>query len=78
MLQAIHERAEGLLARGAGAFAPVAARLAPSIAVIGDVYSVVLPYVTKIFHYGFVPFVLLLGMRTEPRPALTDLISPIG
>ena len=31
----------------------------------------------KLFHYGFIPAVLLLGMRSEPRPKLTDLLSPM-
>eukprot|EP00307_Rebecca_sp_RCC1486_P010985 CAMPEP_0119414906 /NCGR_PEP_ID=MMETSP1335-20130426/7237_1 /TAXON_ID=259385 /ORGANISM="Chrysoculter rhomboideus, Strain RCC1486" /LENGTH=56 /DNA_ID=CAMNT_0007439801 /DNA_START=24 /DNA_END=194 /DNA_ORIENTATION=- len=29
------------------------------------------------FHYGFIPLVILLGMRTEPRPTLLALIQPM-
>jgi len=35
------------------------------------------PVALKIFHWGFIPFVVLLGMRTEPRPKLIDLLSPM-
>ena len=39
--------------------------------------EVVQPTLVKIFHYGFVPLVILLGMRTEPRPSIQDLLSPM-
>ena len=39
--------------------------------------AVVQPTLIKIFHYGFVPLVILLGMRTEPRPTLQELLSPM-
>ncbi|KAJ1620484.1 hypothetical protein T492DRAFT_1077648 [Pavlovales sp. CCMP2436] len=29
------------------------------------------------FHYGFIPFVIIVGMRTEPRPTLLQLIQPM-
>ena len=35
------------------------------------------PVALKAFHWGFIPFVILLGMRTEPRPKLIDLLSPM-
>jgi hypothetical protein len=38
-----------------------------------DVLGTVKPYV----HYGFVPLVVFLGMRTEPRPSVWQLISPM-
>ncbi|PNT72775.1 hypothetical protein BRADI_2g48956v3 [Brachypodium distachyon] len=28
-------------------------------------------------HYGFIPFVIVLGMRSEPKPTLANLFSPI-
>lgn len=30
-----------------------------------------------IFHYGFIPLIIILGMRTEPRPTLLQLLSPM-
>ena len=39
--------------------------------------TAVLPYATKAFHYGFIPLVIVLGMRSEPRPKLMDLLSPM-
>ena len=32
---------------------------------------------TKVFHYAFIPAVILLGMRSEPRPKLIDLLTPM-
>ncbi|OEL34454.1 hypothetical protein BAE44_0004525 [Dichanthelium oligosanthes] len=28
-------------------------------------------------HYGFIPFVILVGMNSEPKPGLAQLLSPI-
>jgi len=28
-------------------------------------------------HYGFIPFVILVGMNSEPKPRLAQLLSPI-
>ena len=36
-----------------------------------------LGYVKPYVHYGFVPLVVYLGMRTEPRPSLWQIISPM-
>lgn len=30
-----------------------------------------------IFHYGFIPLIIVLGMRTEPRPSWIQLIGPM-
>ena len=68
-LTALRERAYERLA-------PLAEKLAPAVAVASDVYALVLPYAVKVFHYGFIPFVLVLGMRSEPRPKLVDLLTP--
>lgn len=38
-----------------------------------DVLGTAKPYI----HYGFVPLVVFLGMRTEPRPSFWQLISPM-
>ena len=27
-------------------------------------------------HYGFIPLIIFLGMRTEPRPSIWQLLSP--
>jgi len=35
------------------------------------------PYLTKLFNYGFIPLVILLGMQSEPRPKLIDLLTPM-
>jgi hypothetical protein len=29
------------------------------------------------FQYGFIPLVIFLGMRTEPRPSLAELLRPM-
>ncbi|GBG79573.1 hypothetical protein CBR_g29720 [Chara braunii] len=28
-------------------------------------------------HYGFIPLVIVVGMRTEPRPSLVQLFMPV-
>ncbi|KAK8507869.1 hypothetical protein V6N13_140611 [Hibiscus sabdariffa] len=28
-------------------------------------------------HYGFIPLVIIIGMNTEPKPQLYQLLSPI-
>lgn len=34
-------------------------------------------YVGKAFHIGFIPLVIVLGMRSEPRAKLVDLLTPM-
>jgi hypothetical protein len=63
--------------RAYAAAGPLAERLAPAVAVVSDVYALVLPYAIKVFHYGFIPLVIALGMRSEPRPKLVDLLTPL-
>jgi hypothetical protein len=43
---------------------------------VRDRVAPLLPLATRVFHVGFIPLVIFLGMRTEPRPALTDLLQP--
>ena len=35
------------------------------------------PYLTKLFQYGFIPLILLLGWRSEPRLKLSDFVMPM-
>jgi len=52
--------------------------LTTALARAAAVVDSVSPTLTKIFHYGLVPLVLLLGVRSaEPRPRLLDLILPM-
>ena len=63
----------------AKAFDVTSAVLAPvsnAIAAVRDRVAPLLPLATRVFHVGFIPLVIFLGMRTEPRPALTDLLQP--
>lgn len=30
-----------------------------------------------LMHYGFVPFIILLGMYSEPRPTWSQLLGPV-
>ena len=65
-----------LLAAAGAALRPVA-----GVAVIVTERLMVLAplawYVGKAFHLGFIPLVIVLGMRTEPRPKLVDLLTPM-
>ena len=55
------------------ASAPLIEKLAP----LHELYTTLLPFAVKLFHVTFIPTVIFLGMRTEPRPKLADLFSPI-
>ncbi|PKA56845.1 Mitochondrial import receptor subunit TOM7-1 [Apostasia shenzhenica] len=28
-------------------------------------------------HYGFIPLIILIGMNSEPKPQLAQLLSPV-
>ncbi|KAL1364162.1 hypothetical protein AAHE18_03G198200 [Arachis hypogaea] len=30
-----------------------------------------------ITHYGFIPFVIIIGVNSEPKPQLSQLLSPV-
>ncbi|CAA3021829.1 mitochondrial import receptor subunit TOM7-1-like [Olea europaea var. sylvestris] len=30
-----------------------------------------------ITHYGFIPLVIIIGMNSEPKPSLSQLLSPV-
>ncbi|KAL2227856.1 mitochondrial import receptor subunit TOM7-1-like [Sesamum indicum] len=30
-----------------------------------------------ITHYGFIPMVIIIGMNSEPKPSLSQLLSPV-
>ena len=30
-----------------------------------------------ITHYGFIPFVIIIGMNSDPKPSLSQLLSPV-
>ncbi|KAJ7973693.1 Mitochondrial import receptor subunit TOM7-1 [Quillaja saponaria] len=30
-----------------------------------------------ITHYGFIPLVIIMGMNSEPKPHLSQLLSPV-
>ena len=51
-----------------------------AVAELTEQLSVLQPlawYAGKAFHFGFIPLVIVLGMRTEPRPKLVDLLTPM-
>ncbi|KAL5699677.1 hypothetical protein ACHQM5_030548 [Ranunculus cassubicifolius] len=31
----------------------------------------------SIMHVGFIPFVIFVGMNSEPKPTITQLLSPM-
>ena len=41
------------------------------------IFEPLLPYLARAFHIGFIPLVIFLGMRSEPRPKLSDLLTPM-
>ncbi|KAJ1284405.1 hypothetical protein BS78_03G201500 [Paspalum vaginatum] len=28
-------------------------------------------------HYGFIPFIIVVGMNSEPKPSIAQLLSPV-
>jgi hypothetical protein len=45
-----------------------------------NMFSPLVPYIARAFHVCFIPFVVILGMRTagpEGRPKLIDLLTPM-
>ncbi|XP_051148379.1 mitochondrial import receptor subunit TOM7-1 [Andrographis paniculata] len=30
-----------------------------------------------ITHYGFIPMIIIIGMNSEPKPSLSQLLSPV-
>ena len=73
MLARALETFQGVNAQVSEKLAPLMEKLAP----IQEYCSMALPYAVTVFHYTFIPVVIFLGMRTEPRPALRDLFTPI-
>lgn len=41
------------------------------------IFEPLMPYLARAFHIGFIPLVIFLGMRSEPRPRLSDLLTPM-
>ena len=41
------------------------------------IFEPLMPYLSRAFHIGFIPLVIFLGMRSEPRPKLSDLLTPM-
>ncbi|KAB2603802.1 mitochondrial import receptor subunit TOM7-1-like [Pyrus ussuriensis x Pyrus communis] len=33
--------------------------------------------VKVVTHYGFIPLVIIIGMNSEPKPQLSQLLSPV-
>ena len=52
-------------------------QLAGALAVINTGVEIIRPFAVKAFHYGFIPFVIILGIRVEPKPKLIDLLTPM-
>ena len=77
MLAALLDRAVETRERLMEMSAPLVDRLAPGFALVQQTWALAQPYAVKAFHYGFIPFVLLLGMNSQPKPKLLDLLTPM-
>jgi len=31
----------------------------------------------EVFQYGFIPLIIIIGMNTDPKPTLQQLLSPM-
>jgi len=36
-----------------------------------------LAYAKPAFHWGFIPLIIVLGMQTDPKPSLAQLLGPM-
>ena len=72
-MEAFMQRVSDTLGLVSNLTAPLVERLAP----LQEYWAAAFPYLLKGFHMGFIPFVLFLGMRSEPRPKLMDLLTPM-
>lgn len=70
-------RLEGARKRLASMTGGARRQLAGAFAIINTGIDMIRPYAVTAFHYGFIPFVIVLGMRTEPKPKLLDLLMPM-
>lgn len=48
-----------------------------AIATIGEGVETAFAAARPYFHYAYVPLIIYLGMRTEPRPSIFQIISPL-
>eukprot|EP00238_Polyblepharides_amylifera_P006953 CAMPEP_0196573982 /NCGR_PEP_ID=MMETSP1081-20130531/3787_1 /TAXON_ID=36882 /ORGANISM="Pyramimonas amylifera, Strain CCMP720" /LENGTH=59 /DNA_ID=CAMNT_0041891863 /DNA_START=125 /DNA_END=304 /DNA_ORIENTATION=+ len=39
--------------------------------------TIVLQNSKVVFHYGFIPLIIFLGMNTEPKPSIAELLRPM-
>ena len=77
MLARLMDSSRGVRERIAQLCSPLTRHLSGANERLQALTEVLSPYAVKIFHYGFIPLVIVLGMRSEPRPALQDLLSPM-
>ena len=84
MAAALRERMGGLATAARDKLLPplstVAAGCATAAVLVKERLQVFQPLVhlaARAFHIGFIPMVIMLGMRSEPRPKLIDLITPM-
>ena len=54
--------------------AQVSKKMVEAYDVLTDVLD---KYAKPAFHYGLIPLIIVVGMTTQPRPTLAQLLSPM-
>ena len=57
--------------------AKIIGRTTDVIATIGQGVETAFASARPYFHYAYVPLIIYLGMRTEPKPSIFQIISPL-
>lgn len=69
------------LAKGKGSKKQAASNDEGAIAAAGKFVKVWSTWTMKkakvITHYGFIPLVIIIGMNSDPKPSLSQLLSPV-
>ncbi|CAM6127336.1 unnamed protein product [Calypogeia fissa] len=39
--------------------------------------TIVLKHVKVATHWGFIPLIIIIGMRSDPKPLISQLLSPM-
>ena len=57
--------------------ARIIGRTTDVISTIGQGVETAFASARPYFHYAYVPLIIYLGMRTEPKPSIFQIISPL-
>lgn len=77
LLRALFATPNAALARIRHAAIAFTSKVGALFAVVQVGLKPVLAIGTNVYYFGFIPLVIFLGMRSNPRPKLIDLLTPM-